>query len=248
MPWRLFLPLPPAYVFSWIIGWSADQIKRQSLCRVQERHQDTHLSPRKGTTGEYSPSMCSPVFSLLSCFSLCWPVCLSASSSVPACLRFGLSASLSVCLCFCVPVCLSVDLHVSLSSCLSLCWPLYCPAYLPVDLSVSLLTCLSSRWSYCLSLLNCLTLCWPVVSLLSCSSLCCPLCLSVDLGSLLRPFCLSGTLQQSRCVCKSSAVSGRKEEVDAFPHFLYGGDGGAAGWDTCWHHQYLPFTGDPPFY
>lgn len=264
MPSRLFLPLPPAHVFTWLIGWSADQIKRQSLCRVQERHQDTHLSPRKGATGEYLPSMWSPIclsvvlfLSLLTCLSLCLLVFLFVSLShcqflyVPVCLSADLPHTLFLylpvfvltCLPLCWSACVSAYLSDSFFTCLSLCW-----------LTWLSIICLFLYWPVCLSsdlfvfLLTCLTLCWPVVSLLSCLSLCCPLCLSVDLLSLWRPVCLSGTLQQSRCVCKSSAVGSRKEEVDAFPHFLYGGDGGAAGWDTRWHHQYSPFIGDPPLY
>lgn len=46
--------LPPAHVFSRLIGRSAHQVKRQSLCRVQKRHQDTHLSSRKRGTGAYN--------------------------------------------------------------------------------------------------------------------------------------------------------------------------------------------------
>lgn len=112
-----------AYVFSWLIGWSAHQIKRQSLCRIQERHQNTDLSPWKCGTGIHRLSVCA--------------------------------------------ICLSMN-------------------------------CL---WRVCL---------WPIS---------------------LWPVCLSGAVQQSWCVCESSAVCGWKEEVDAFPHFLYGGDRGAVWWD-----------------
>lgn len=55
----LHLHLPPAHVLSRLIGRPAHQIKRQSLCRVQECDQDTDLSPRqRGAGTSCSVSVC----------------------------------------------------------------------------------------------------------------------------------------------------------------------------------------------
>lgn len=161
-------------------GSLVDLLIKSNVSRYAEFKNVTRiLTYRHGKVQQVSTvHPCDHLFvSLLSFFSLCWPVCLSVSFSV----------DLSVILFTCVSLCVPISLSVSLCTCLSADLPHTLFLYLPClcfDLSASLLVCLC--------------LCVPVwlffhlsVSLLTYLSLCCLVWPSVVLSVFLSVFLLT---------------------------------------------------------